>query len=85
LGSRISGSLAFDFNQLLLNQNVYSGPITGSVTSLETEVIDVNLDGGGAFVGPNAEGFLGASLDVIDDPEPGDDFIEVIFVFEGVN
>ncbi len=66
-GTRISGSLTYEFEQVSAGLNDYAGQITGSLTPTDQPVINVDIAGGAGFAGDDGEAFLAEAFNDTDD------------------
>ncbi len=66
-GTRISGSLTYEFDQVSAGVNEYAGQITGSLTPTDQPVVSIDIGGIAGFAGDNGEAFISEAFNNTDD------------------
>ncbi|MEJ6397789.1 hypothetical protein [Yoonia sp. 208BN28-4] len=56
-GDPITGTLTYALTQTAAGENSFNGRVVGTITALDGQAYDFNLDGGGVLGGENAEVF----------------------------
>ncbi len=66
-GTRIDGSLTYQFDQVSAGLNEYEGQITGSLTPTDQATVNVNMTGGAGFAGEDGDAFIAEAFSDTDD------------------